>query len=299
MLVSFLHTIPNINKIANIKSGNQLKSIYSIPGDIVSFSGNNNELPLESDMEVCKKVIRSFYGDEAIYKKHSFGTHCIPRFDVRSPKLFKNIADGVFIYDKQNKLQYIALQHHGEGSCFNIDKITIHDNQGNLIKTLSPEQAKVLRHYRGNMAVNINSVLRHGNIENSLFADDLKAMDSLFTSDEIPSVTKEDMIVYRGLNISEYNADYFISHYLNSNLIEEKSFMSTSKSKDIAHKNGNILLEIKVPKGTKYLDMHTLTSVSEYYIPEEEMLFNRNTKLIPEKFDKDTRVMTLKMLPSD
>lgn len=269
------------------------KSIYK---SNVSFKNDIKNAEKDENKKIAEQIIKREY-DENTYIVDDQNSRRYPkRFYIFADKKFHNyIADGSFINDENGNLKYITIQDHNGGSSWNIGTIKVFDLNGNVVKKLSPEQAKVIRNYRGNLATNLNSALRHFH-DTSFYQKEIDAMDSLFTSPEIYSVFEEDGELYRGININEHNIDYFQDNLQVGKIITDKGFTSTTSDKNRMSHYGNYYLKIKVPKGTKYIDMPLLTSPSEYYIHESEVLLNRNSKFLISDYDADTHTFTAQLL---
>ena len=271
------------------------KALQGLAQDTVSFTRELPILPRPQEESLCQKIISGLFGNEVFYMK-SNPFHDIRRFTVRAPRLYVDLADGVFTYDKNFALKNITFQHHNYGSYADIGEISVFDKAGKLLSQLSPEQAKVLRHYRGNLAVNMNAALRHGNIERSLFPEDVKLMDGIFADAKIPTTLSQDTTVYRGVEITGHNANFYDTNVVKGNILTQKGFLSTSANRDVAENFGNALFAIKVPKGKKFLDMHAITCVSNFYRSEEELLFARNSRLLIKDIDYPSHTVFADML---
>lgn len=243
-----------------------------------SFCGNIAKEKTLSPEDILKKI----YGDNIKIRNtkrrdvpNSFTIYTFEGF-------YRKSGEGTYIFGKDDKLESITVQETNRSDL--IGPIKIYDAQGKIIKSLTKEQAKSLRFYRGNMANNLNNMLRLGQI-NSLFKNDVEVLDSLFEDKNVPKVAQTDMVVYRGISIDERNCDFWNKNIVPRNEFIEKGFMSTTKDRKRAESYGNAILHIEIPKGTKYLDMYQLLSPIEWYLPEEELLFNRNTKLFIKGYD--------------
>ncbi len=292
MQITSLNFVNRINSLPTQKHYQQ-KSVgflNELKSDSVSF-GNiyNNTLIKKQDCETCDRIIKNLYGEKAEFMpEHSRFQEVFPRFDVDIKGEYRTIGNGTLFLDSQNNLKYITIQEKDETGWCDIGEIKVLDTQGNIIKRLSKEQAKTLRQYRGNLASGLNSALRY-NPRSPLFQDDIKIMDSMFSDNKIYSTLKKDTKIYRGFEVNEHNIDFFQNNFNVGKIFEEKGFLSTTKDKNRLNKYGNYFIEINVPAGTKYIDMPLLTSISEYYIHEDEILLNRNTKLFIKDYDPDTR----------
>lgn len=85
---------------------------------------------------------------------------------------------------------------------------------------------------------------------------------------------KGEEIVYRGLRPSKDMEKALVKDAI----LEDKGFMSTSKDREVAKNFGNYVMAIRVPKGTKALQVedyiHTVAAKNE-----KELLLGRGTKL--------------------
>ena len=298
MLISSIQSIQKIlPSNTNIQKNTALQG--QLKADTVSFSSaiNPPKLPFKNsgEEELCRNLIKKLYGDEcdiSPYRTTGFPA----RFDVTH----KNCYDegiGSLIYDENNKLKDISIQEYDLDGFRCVDgHLKVYDMDGNLNKILTPQQSETLRAYRGMMATTLNYHLRHDNMV-PYFEPHLKNMDDLFKNPMCHEVLDKDIVVHRGIKVNDYTRDYFADNLSVGKIFEEKGFLSTTTNKNRVDHYGNYFLEIHVPKGTKYLDMTKLTSPSEYFIKEDEFVFNRNTKLLPVDFNYDTNTFTLKMLP--
>ena len=145
-------------------------------------------------------------------------------------------------------------------------------NPGNL----TPEEFSALKAYgREDYAV-LNSRLRHEPYDKmpEKYQEMTKNMDSAFTK-QTPLAS--DTKVFRGVNYGNAFGSAKPDSLVGK-VIEDKGFMSTTTSVDVAGTFGSTRLNIVVPKGTKVVNMaQTLQSVAAKQ--ERELLLPRGTKL--------------------
>ena len=191
-----------------------------------------NHIALETS-----KLIKNYHASEEI-----------KGFYVQRDNFYdRHPATGIMNFDENGKLVSVTFQEHEGGSLVQLGRTIVYDLKGNILKELSKEQTKEIRSYRGNMAININNILRNDGENNEFWKPYIDIMDSLFKSDKIYSRTTKPMTVYRGIDINQRLWNILED----GNIFLEKGYMSTSRDKDIAKRNGNYLLEIEIPKGTK------------------------------------------------
>lgn len=153
----------------------------------------------------------------------------------------------------------------------NISYDDLHKQNLYLQDKFTADELDSMTKYRSSGFERINNALREGKID--YYAVDIKKA--------IKKVKplKNDMIVYRGMVLKEDSA--FIPNLIEGNTVTDKAFMSVAYNKDNALKfivtkpeetnDVNFIFKIKVPKGTKILDMFNKS--------ESEFLLNTDSKL--------------------
>lgn len=127
----------------------------------------------------------------------------------------------------------------------------------------------------------VNHHLRHGPSEHATVRYDsekiIRGMDHGFKDPNVHSVATKDINLYRGIpNHNLYSKYKRLGKRLIGKHITDKAYLSTSRSEDYAHRwarqygEPNILIHIKVPKGTKLLSGNRT---------EGEYIINRDNKL--------------------
>lgn len=163
---------------------------------------------------------------------------------------------------------------------------------------LSAGATESLKAYTGSAYRAINAHLRGGkpiDDENRRHMDTLDAV-----LDE--ARTTESQVVYRGLGSLAvqqlFGADLAAKK---GQILVDKGFLSTSSSEAVARQfvninpAKNVLLAIKVPVGSKALDVSKYSDMPE----EKETLIARDARLKVVKFDKKSRRLEVEMLPHE
>jgi len=126
----------------------------------------------------------------------------------------------------------------------------------------------------------VNSILRGkddrwGKMPKAEGMRNIEMLDEAFANPSVFKVVDKPTVVYRG--ISDDRVYRSLAQRKRGDVIRDKAFLSTSRLQRIGevtseeHGMGAVLLEIQVPKGTKYL--------SGRKQQESEMILNRGTKL--------------------
>jgi len=297
MKIAPLNIFTNQNIQRTNKTG-KYPSCPALKADTFTFCGEipAPKLPFknEGDEELCRKLIKKIYGEDCnlfVYREYCSP----PRFDI-THKNFYDEGTGRLLYDENDKLKYLSIQEYDlEGFRLADGHIRVYDMQGNLHKSLTPQQSDSIRAYRGNMATTLNYNLRYEH-DVEYFRQHIKNIDEMFQNPGCYDLTAEDMMVYRGIKVNTYNENYFADKLEVGKIFLEKGFLSTTTDKHRVGNYGNFKFEIHVPKGVKYIDMTKITSPSEFFIKENEILFNRNTKLLPIAYNPQTQTFTMRML---
>ena len=260
----------------------------NIPKEIVAFKNPEDE-------RICQQLIKKLYGEEykILPEKRSSS---ISRFEI-SINGFHDIGTGAVFYDDENKIKYISIQEFVPMGFFMEEGgVKVYSPDGKLIKSISKEQAHSINAYSGEMARTLNSILRN-HPENTYFKEHVKILDSMFSDPMCFDVLEEDTKFYRGVKRNECNAPYF-----KINLGEpflEKGYLSTTTNKKLIEHFGNCFFEIIAAKGTPYVNLTPLIGNSKYFTKEDEILFARNTLLLPTEFNPETNTYKMLLLPKN
>ena len=173
---------------------------------------------------------------------------------------------------------------------------------GDKLDKLSEAEKSAVEAYTGDSYKAMNSYLRKGKIErggSSLTNTQIKSAVSTLKSLIEKSPVSERLLSYRGGSIKEFGGIPDIG-----DILEGKSFLSTSLSRDIAKgftlatqkltKNATYLMELEIPSGTHALPATSISKIHEGYswLDESEMLLNPNQKIKVVSVDWDEGIKT-------
>jgi len=155
----------------------------------------------------------------------------------------------------------------------------------------SSSQKKAITVYSGGDFYEINGNLRKGLPLSGGHAETVRELD------EITNNSSFEGVLYRG--IGDAFADEMAAKHLLSEgaIIEERGFLSASRSKDIAkdycsvYRRG-ILIEISATKGSKMADISELSK----YAGEQEVVGARGSRMRVKSFDEATRILRVELL---
>ena len=147
-------------------------------------------------------------------------------------------------------------------------------------KIFTAEEKRVLENYKSYDFAHINSFLRHEkhtkyeDPEKRYYPDDFLLSEILLMDEAFVKQPPLDMdiIVYRGIR-----SDKMFTKYDVGNIFVDRGFVSTSRSEVLA-KNFGKAIKIRVPKGTKVIDLEFVMPYKEQKDREQESLLPRNTK---------------------
>ena len=151
-----------------------------------------------------------------------------------------------------------------------------------LANTVTPNQEAAIKSYTGGDYTSINGYLR--GIKSSTSESNLNTIDNLSRYLEVAPKTAG--ITYRGLALSEYDKDGFISSLNKGSIFNDKGFISTTLDKNQALKFGTTdrvkcLITIEGKNGVSISNLSDAKN-------EREVLFNKSTKMIV----KDYKIKT-------
>jgi hypothetical protein len=140
---------------------------------------------------------------------------------------------------------------------------------------LDDEEHRAVVEYTSGGHRSINEHLREGSLATSEARNAIRLLDALLLRQRLA----EEIIVFRGLG-PEYAQSFRTLNLPVGTIIEDLGFMSTSRTMARARlfscwPPGGLMLRIRVPAGTKALDLSTCSSFPD----EDEVLFARSTKL--------------------
>ena len=141
----------------------------------------------------------------------------------------------------------------------------------------------------------INNALRGGIAKDSFVLDDIQTLDRLFHKIPLQILPKKDMVVYRGAFLTNELKD-ILQGKSKTNIFTDKAFVSTSKSKEVAEQfasgEDKILLQIRIPKGSKVIDDEKLPSyIASKMKSEQEVLLPRNAQFKVLSYDEKNKTV--------
>lgn len=278
-----------------------INSNYHINSNIFNcgFAGRMKE-PLVAK-NFCHNIMQRRYGAN-IYTDFDtrFSSDRFLYFDIKDHKEFNPLARAVVIRDRKGNPKYLSTREINPNDEFHKQAVRVYDKNGKLIKHVHEDEIESLLNYQSNGFRNINRALRlHKKTPiYYIFQNDIQHIDSLFYDENIYSTMPRNTIVYRAVKIDEDNKDFGLQNLKAGDVFEERGYLSTTRSRELLPKFGNVHLEIEVPKGTKYLDIPVLSAHTDFYDNESEMVFDRDTKLVVESISSDKQRIRLKMKKS-
>lgn len=157
---------------------------------------------------------------------------------------------------------------------------------------VSADEREVLRRYTHGDYVAINADLRGDDAGDPHIWRDINVLQRILGGASLP----QDLIVYRGVDRSY--ADHLHASGINrDDIIQDRAFLSTTADRTVARRfigfePDGLLLRIKLPKGSKALDVSPYSSNAE----EREVLLLCDTQLRVVGYDEEEDVLDLEAL---
>ena len=276
------------NKPPNFKVLNpaDLKMAPKLQGDITQLSKFKNsdgvkaliKRVLGEDKSIRRSFdLTSFTGLAGLFKKSIKQYSAI---DLnKSNRMNTYISDYVTCYFNKDK----KLEKFFTYDLRNKD-VRVFDKNGNILKHYSPEETHALLTYSHNSR-NIHKLLRYN--KKCKNEDEVgKSIDNLsniFNFNCKVSKTSEDIIAYRALD--RYSLDKIMSMPENGMIFEDPSFVSVATKKRnvfqfLNSRNFNHIMQIKIPKDSKYINMDEFGNIVVLNSPENELLLNKGSKFL-------------------
>lgn len=169
------------------------------------------------------------------------------------------------------------------------------ENFSSWEKGLSKEEKKALLQYAGPMFFDTNSSLRSDGSVPEKWKDSVKNLDAAIEKSTIPN----DIVAYRGLWLDgKEQSQKFVEKFVPGAILSDPGFMSTSINREIASDFGGeklgsgIVIEIKVPKGSKGAYMDVLPENAKHF-KQNELLLPRGAKFKVVSVEKGKAVVEL------
>ena len=180
-------------------------------------------------------------------------------------------------------------------------EVKIYDADANLKKHFTQKDMKALKEYKYTVD-ELHNYLRHGKLRGITAQETLKdivgTLDNLFNDESKVFRTEKDMVLYRALqpDLSELQKDVLTTI---GGIYSDNSFVSTTKEYNVAERFRSVdnpILEIEVPKGSKYIDMDALFNIDRQHWNEKEYLLNRNSRFEVTGFDVLNNIIKVKYI---
>lgn len=239
---------------------------------------------------------------EAIVESLLEDNQIIRRSYIRSNAQYFDIAEPIEGFkDLYDTAKFACAHFSSEGTLkclYTLDnktnEIQIYDAFGQKEKHYNTEDYKALKYYKYHPDA-IHNLLRYnikqyGGDWHKEVPKCIDGLDRIFADDSKVLKTKENMTLYRALEDSALkNADRIYHNH---------SFVSTSTDINCAKRflRYSPLMEIEVPKGTKYLDMDRLFNIDRKHWTEHEYLLDKNSKFQIIDYDSENNIIKAKLL---
>lgn len=183
----------------------------------------------------------------------------------------------------------------------NTKEVNVYNADGTLKKNFNKDEMGALKEYKYNPN-DIHAYLRHGKQSHfdseEKLNDYINTLDKIFKDDTKVWQTQKPMTLYRALQIdlTEQDKDQLST---DGKIYTDKSFVSTTTDYNVAcrfRSKNNPILEIEVPKGTKYIDMDALFNIDRQHWKENEFLLPRESKFLITGYDPFTNVIQAKYI---
>lgn len=198
---------------------------------------------------------------------------------------------GTCVTDKKGFLKRIIIKNNANNEVF------MHNPDGSLFRYYSPTEMKALKEYKY-CADQFHTILRKDRFsyipDKEKLASYVEILDSLYKNSDKCSVVQEPIIVYRALQ-GRFTPEQKYALQNVGSVFDDASFLSTTKKLATAHRfktnSGSPILEITLPKGSKYLDMDEIFNIDYSRWKEQELLLPRNSKLLIKSVDDKTGII--------
>lgn len=154
---------------------------------------------------------------------------------------------------------------------------------------LSARESEAMLGYTGAMFRTLNPRLRAGKGPLAEDKTDLKHMDAAFAK----ASTAEDMVVYRGVTGDFFQKLTVGSEFVDGGFVSTTSDLKAARNFLRGDRSENVLMEIKVPKGSKAI---SLGDIGAFAKTEQEILLNRGGKFRVIEQQKATRTRPAKVV---
>ena len=162
--------------------------------------------------------------------------------------------------------------------------INMYNKLGELIRNYTGKESEALITYKHDSG-EIHNFLRR-RIEpknNPNLQETIDTISNLYKSKDKVSIAEKDMYVYRALDKTSLKTIKSILKNGETKIFEDPSFVSVATKKSSTFQflnpsNFNNILKIKIPKGSKYINLDEIGHTVVYQSPENELLLNKGAQ---------------------
>ncbi len=178
--------------------------------------------------------------------------------------------------------------------------IYVYKPDGVLKKYFSPDEMNALFDYKYHPE-EIHKYLREGRVggmeTEKVLKKTIETIDNLFDSPKKLWKAEKPIILYRALQ-DKLNPSQAEALTTVGKVFKDSSFVSTTKELSTAKRflNNNPILQIDVPKGSRYIDMDMLFNIDRTHWREQEFLLPRNSMFVVTGFDEAQRIVKVKLI---
>lgn len=198
--------------------------------------------------------------------------------------------------DENNKLKSIFILDKQQNT------VEVYNSDGKQIKHYSNEDMKALKEYKYRPDI-LHNFLRNGKIHGSdVYQKETEEivtkLDKMFSDESKYFKNDKEVKLYRALqtSLTQEEKDTLST---DGAVFQDKSFVSATTELNTAKrfsKHGAPIMEIILPKGSKYLDMDNLFNIDYTHWREQEYLLNRDSKFLITGFDVENNIIKAQYL---
>ena len=161
-------------------------------------------------------------------------------------------------------------------------EVHIYDSNGSVLKHFTPDEMSALYEYKY-YPNSFHSKFRKDRIaymtDKEKFEILVKTLDELYLNPDKYYVLEKPTVVYRALQDSLTPEQNMVLHKV-GDIFTDTSYVSTTQELNTARrfKGYSPIMEITLPKGTKYFDLDELFNIDGQHWREQEFLLPRNAK---------------------
>lgn len=256
----------------------------------------NKRLSFGQDDSRVKEIINEIVKDRGM----KVGRHCGDNHII----IGKPIEGFTNLYSDDMRAKCIRTKDGFIDEIYILDNlkkdIFVYKPDGTLKKHFTSIDMKSLFEYKYHPE-SIHRYLREGKVYNEQTEKELKkqidVIDSLFNDYKKVWKTDKTITLYRALQ-DKFTPSQVEALSTIGKVFKDSSFISTTKELDTAKRFSryNPILEIEVPKGSKYIDLDMLFNIDRKHWNEQEFLLPRNSMFMVTGFDEKSNIIKVKLI---